>query len=97
MYYLFVPFFRPVDVFCYGLQYKRALKKEETDKITGEFEAKNNKRSELFKKAKEAEDNQRIFFQLVESFMENAPQLLLQMYILARNISVSQEITLEGK
>ena len=29
--------------------------------------------------------------------MENAPQLLLQMYILARNISVSQEITLEGK
>ena len=90
--------YSPIDVFCYGLQYKKAIRKEEDEKTSGENGDKTIRRSEIYRKAQEAETNQRIFFQLLESFMENAPQIVLHMYILARNISMEEylEVTLEG-
>ena len=65
---------RPIDVFLYGFQYESAKKEE---------------KRKMYKAAMEKEENLGIFFQLVESFLANAPQLLLQLYILTVNASTS--------
>ena len=77
--------FRPIDIFYYGLQYKKAVK-------NGLI-----KRSNLFQDAKEAEENQAVIFQLIESFMGNGPQLILQSYVLVQNVSNSFKFTLIRK
>ena len=95
----------PIDIFYYGLQYRKALnKKRRSEKHTKssceENEAnrtKKIKKIQLLKEAKKKEANQRIFFQLVESFTENAPQLLLQLYILAKKLSTSFSINRKSK
>jgi hypothetical protein len=67
------------------LQYKKAVK-------NGLI-----KRSNLFQDAKEAEENQAVIFQLIESFMGNGPQLILQSYVLVQNVSNSFKFTLIRK
>ena len=67
---------RHIDIFCYGWkQYSTA--------------AEDHKKRELYKKEKNRETERSIFLQLFESFMESAPQLLLQMYILATKVSIT--------
>lgn len=68
-----------MDIFCYNWQ--QYTTPETTD------EQKN--RRELYKKEKKREAERSKSFQLFESFMESAPQLLLQMYILAVNVSTA--------
>ena len=46
-----------------------------------------NKKRELYKKEKKRETEKAKLFQLLEAFMESSPQLLLQMYILATEVS----------
>ena len=83
--------YRPIDIFCYGLQYRNTLRKEnrKNGNLANHENKSNEKKSDLYKAAQMKEANQRIFFQLVESFTENAPQLLLQLYILAIKFSTS--------
>ena len=70
---------RHMDIFCYDWQ------QYTTPKTT--YEQK--KRRELYKKEKKREAERSKSFQLFESFMESAPQLLLQMYILAVKVSTA--------
>ena len=56
-----------------------------------QYTTKDEKERKLYKKEKNNENDRSTFLQLFESFMESAPQLLLQMYILAAKISRSQQ------
>ena len=68
-----------MDIFCYDWQ----------QYTTPETTDKEKKRRELYKKEKKREAERSKSFQLFESFMESAPQLLLQMYILAVKVSTA--------
>ena len=61
--------------------------------IKGSNEEDNKKKRELlYKKEKDDEANRSTFFRLFESFMESTPQLLLQMYILAKKYAPANSI-----
>ena len=68
---------RHFDIFYYG--WRQYTTPETTDK--------EKKTRELYKKERNREDQGSTFLQLFEAFMESAPQLLLQMYILAVKVS----------
>ena len=64
-------FSRYVDTLCYGLQSRRAKKKKDYAKM-GQCYAR-----------MAYEDADATFLRLFECFMESAPQLVLQLYIMA--------------
>ena len=73
---------RHFDIFHYG----------ERQYTTPETTDKEKKTRELYKKERNREDQGSTFLQLFEAFMESAPQLLLQMYILAVKVSSSSSL-----
>ena len=68
---------RHFDIFHYG-------KRQYTTPETTDEEKKT---IELYTKERNREDQGSTFLQLFEAFMESAPQLLLQMYIVAVKVS----------
>lgn len=66
-----VNFYRYVDTLTYGIQSKRAKKKGDFVKM-GQYYAR-----------MAYEDADATFLRLFECFMESAPQLVLQLYIMA--------------
>lgn len=79
IHYIFV-LWRHIDTYLYGIQAKAAEQEEISQGIR-----EPNRPSQLYKREQKVAGEWTIFLHLVESFMKSAPQLVLQLFIIARN------------